>query len=268
MMTNTNPIGIFDSGLGGLTVAKTIQKLLPHESVIYFGDTARLPYGNKSPKIIKKYSLQIADFLISKGAKIIVIACNTASALALNEVQKHAGVPVVGVIDPGVKAAIHATRNKHIGVIGTVATIRSKEYENRIKATDHTMTVISQPCPLFVPLVEEGWLDGSITKAIANIYLKPFKTENIDTLVLGCTHYPLLKPLLISQTNQKIVLVDSAEPVAEKIFDLLKTSELQSNSHKNGTLSCYISDVFSQFKTIAERFLEGPIADVTTVDLL
>ena len=264
---NTNPIGIFDSGLGGLTVARAIQKILPHESVIYFGDTARLPYGNKSPKIIKKYSLKIADFLISKGAKIIVIACNTASALALNEVQKHVRVPIVGVIDPGVEEAIHATQNKRIGVIGTVATIRSKEYENKIKATDPTMTVISQPCPLFVPLVEEGWLEGAISKAIANIYLEPFKTENVDTLVLGCTHYPLLKPLLKSQINHKIALIDSAEPVAKKIFELINTLELQSNSHSNGTLSCFITDVFSQFETIAERFLEGPIADVTTVDL-
>jgi len=264
---NNNPIGIFDSGLGGLTVVKAIRNLLPNESVIYLGDTARVPYGNKSQKTIKKYSFQIVDFLIENGAKIIIIACNTASALAIEDVKKYIEIPVIGVIDPGVETAINSTRNKQIGVIGTTATIRSMEYEKKIKATDPSINVVSQSCPLFVPLVEEGWIDGTIAEDIAKIYLQPIISENIDTLILGCTHYPLLKPLLQSQLGNKIKIIDSAYPVANKIEELITSTKIQSKKNLKGTLSCFTTDLLSQFESIAKRFLDGPISTAATITL-
>jgi len=264
---NNNPIGVFDSGLGGLTVVKAIQDLLPNESVIYLGDTARLPYGNKSQQTIKKYSFQIADFLIENGAKIIVIACNTASALAIVDVKKYVEIPVVGVIEPGVETAINSTRNKQIGVIGTTATIRSMEYEKKLKTADPVVNVVSQSCPLFVPLVEEGWLDGTIAEDIAKIYLKPITSANIDTLVLGCTHYPLLKPLLQSQIGNEIKIIDSAYPVANKIDKLITSTEIQTEKNSKGDLSCFTTDILSQFESIAERFLDNPVTTVSTVTL-
>ena len=264
---NNNPIGVFDSGLGGLTVVKAIQDLLPNESVIYLGDTARVPYGNKSQQTIKKYSFQIADFLIENGAKIIVIACNTASALAIEDVKKYVEIPVVGVIEPGVETAINSTRNKQIGVIGTTATIRSMEYEKKLKIADPVVNVVSQSCPLFVPLVEEGWLDGTIAEDIAKIYLKPITSANIDTLVLGCTHYPLLKPLLQSQIGNEIKIIDSAYPVANKIDKLITSTEIQTEKNSKGDLSCFTTDILSQFESIAERFLDSPVTTVSRVTL-
>lgn len=193
---SSQPMGVFDSGLGGLTVVHALQAVLPKEDVVYLGDTARVPYGNKSARLVKEYSLQIADFLVEQGAKIIVIACNTASAVALEGLQKHVDVPVLGVIEPGARAALTATRNKHIGVIGTIATIDSGSYETALMTLDATLTVSGQACPLFVPLVEEGWLDGKITEQVVEHYLTPVNRASTDTLILGCTHYPLLKKVI------------------------------------------------------------------------
>src|SRR4051795_10474316 len=196
VMANSASIGVFDSGIGGLTVAKEVIRQLPHESVIYFGDTARVPYGPKSPETVRRYSREIAGFLRAEGVKGIVIACNTATAHALSVLRDEMDMPVIGVVEPGARAAVAATRRGHIGVIGTVGTIKSGAYERAIRALDPDVLITARACPLFVPLVEEGWIDHEATRLIAQEYLEPMLAAEIDTLVLGCTHYPLIKDLL------------------------------------------------------------------------
>src|SRR6266571_5391653 len=190
------PIGVFDSGIGGLTVVQALMKRLPHENIVYFGDTERVPYGPKSNQVVREYAAQDTDFLVGHNVKMIVVACNTVSSVALEVVQKHSKVPVVGVILPGAKAAVRATTKKRIGVIGTIGTIASNAYTNAIRQFDSLATVVGQPCPLFVPLAEEGWIDHKATELIAKEYLFPLKLQKIDTLVLGCTHYPILREVI------------------------------------------------------------------------
>ncbi len=266
-MNSDHPIGVFDSGLGGLTVVSAIQKLLPDESIIYFGDTARVPYGNKSTDLIRGYSLEISDYLLNQNTKLLVVACNTASALALTTLKEHLDIPVIGVIEPGVRAALTATRNNRIGVIGTISTIQSNVYQKELRNRYEKISVFGQPCPLFVPLVEEGWVDDDITRRVAKIYLKDLNAQDIDTLILGCTHYPLLKSVLQETVLPGTILVDSAEVVTEEIRSILNDLNLKTSAEDTGTLSCYVSDLPARFEMVASRFLGDSIAHVSKIHL-
>ncbi|MCB5258562.1 MAG: glutamate racemase [Candidatus Cloacimonetes bacterium] len=257
------PVGIFDSGVGGLTVYKAIKKALPEENIIYFGDTARVPYGPKSENTIIKYSLQNARFLLQKNIKILVVACNTSSALALPELEKITNIPVIGVIQPGAKLAAESTLNNRIGVIGTEGTIRSEAYNKAIKAILPEAEIFSYACPLFVPLVEEGWIQHPATKLIAEQYLSYFKDKNIDTLVLGCTHYPLLKSLIDEIMEHKVKLIDSADAIALHLKTLLPVEE----HNEPGIDRFYVSDNEAKFSEIAEYILGVKPTPVKSVHL-
>jgi glutamate racemase len=264
---NSNPIGIFDSGVGGLTVAKKIFQLLPNENVIYFGDTGRYPYGPRSKKIVKRFSFQNVNFLLCQRAKFIVVACNTASAFALEELQKEYDIPLVGVIEPGATAGIKATRNGRIGVIGTVGTIYSKAYQKAIHKQAPQLKVYSISCPLFVSLAEEGYINKKATHLIASEYLNPLIKKEVDTLVLGCTHYPLLKKVISRIMGEKVKLIDSAEETAKKVKSLLKHQGLFRNSARKSNRKFYVSDVPDKFVEVGERFLKGRITNVKRVDI-
>ncbi len=251
----SKPIGVFDSGIGGLTVVRALLHRLPHENIVYFGDTARVPYGPKSPQVIKEYTAQDTDFLVSQGVKMIVVACNTVSSVALEVVQKHSRVPVIGVIVPGARSAVAETRNRRVGVIGTVGTIRSDAYTHAIRQYDTGVTVISQPCPLFVPLAEEGWTDHRATELIAREYLFPLTTQKIDTLVLGCTHYPILRKVIESVFSRDVCLIDSGEATAVDVERELDTHALRNDSTQKPNLQFFVSDIPYRFTEIGERFL-------------
>lgn len=255
-ISNYSPIGIFDSGIGGLTVAKAVMDALPNEDIIYFGDSARVPYGIKSQETVRNYSNQIARFLLSKGVKMIIIACNTASAAAHDSVQALAGdIPVINVIESGTKAALRSGK-KEIGVIGTLATIGSGAYEKALKEADQSLTVKSKACPLLVPLAEEGWLDNEVTRQTIEIYLEPFKSNGVEALILGCTHYPLFKQVIQDYFNdKKLELIDSAESVAESAKKRLAKLHLLNTAFSKGTLTCYVSDRPQRFNELAEQFL-------------
>ncbi|MCL2485511.1 MAG: glutamate racemase [Endomicrobia bacterium] len=255
------PIGIFDSGLGGLTVMSEITKALPDESIIYFGDTARVPYGSKSKTAVINFSKEIADFLVKNGVKMIVIACNTASAFALAELKKNLNIPVIGVIEPGAETATAATKNKRIGIIGTEGTVKSGSYVKAIKKISKA-SVYQQACPLFVPLVEEGWTKEKLTCDIVKHYLKPLLSKNIDTLVLGCTHYPLLKNVIQHNAGKNIVLIDSAKATAAKVKNVLAKHDMLADKDNHKKLSFYVSDNPEKFKKIGSRFFSGKISKV------
>ena len=261
------PIGIFDSGLGGLTVVSAVRDLLPHESIIYFGDTARVPYGPKSKEAVTGYARQIAAFLLSYDVKMIVIACNTASAYALKTLQKSVAVPVVGVIEPGARYAASISHSKRIGVIGTEGTIRSLSYTAAISRFDKRAEVFTRACPLFVPLVEEGWLDHPVTRLVAREYLSLFAHHNIDTLVLGCTHYPLLKPVIAKIVGKSVRLVDSAEATARQVSDILIENNIVSGRRQAGSYTFYSSDAPQKFQELGERFLGRPMSGVKKIIL-
>jgi glutamate racemase len=258
-------IGIFDSGIGGLTVFAAIRRALPNESLIYLGDTARVPYGTKSAETVIKYSLQCAQFLAHRGIKALVAACNTSSACSLPFLQKEAGVPVIGVIEPGAKAAIAASRTQHIGVIGTPATVNSNAYARLIKEHDPTARIVSKACPLFVPLVEEGWLANEVTRLTAHTYLDSFKKENIDALILGCTHYPLLKPVIQEVVGDNVKLIDSAEAAAAELKKMLEDNGLLTDKGKPSH-QIYVTDIPGRFETIVAGFL-GDMPEVKRVEL-
>lgn len=264
-MSDSRPIGVFDSGLGGLTVVKSLRSLLSNESIFYFGDTARVPYGNKSKVLIQEYSIEITDFLIKQDAKMVVVACNTASALALDELQKHSPISVLGVIEPGATEAIKATSNNHIGIIGTVATISSKAYEKTLHGLNRKIQTSSQACPLLVPLAEEGWLVGDVANTIVNYYLSPLNDNKIDTLILGCTHYPLLKDIIQSQINDGTVLIDSAAAVARAVKESLAGSNELNDSDEKGTLTCFVTDIPMRFESVGQRFLGTPMDHVQII---
>jgi glutamate racemase len=259
------PIGIFDSGIGGLTVARAIGYTLPNESLIYLGDTARVPYGTKSAETILRYSMECADFLVQKRVKAVVVACNTASAYALCDLQKKFKIPVIGVIEPGARAAARASKMKSVGVIGTWGTISSNAYGKALTSIDEEISVISKACPLFVSLAEEGWTDNEVARAAAERYLAGFKSESIDVLILACTHYPLLKDVIAGCMGDNVMLVDSAETTANSLEDLLREKGLVSSGP--GSREIYVTDLPAKFETMAKRFL-GPIPScVTRVDL-
>ncbi|MFN7949988.1 MAG: glutamate racemase [Blastocatellia bacterium] len=266
---NQLPIGIFDSGVGGLTVLKAVQERLPNEDVIYLGDTARVPYGTKSPATVERYAIEDASFLIEKGVKMIVVACNTASALAANELRRVITLPLLGVIGPGARAAARATRNHRIGVIGTEATIASGAYERRIREAcgETEVHIFSQACPLFVPLVEEGETDSDIARSVAEKYLASLREQQIDTLVLGCTHYPLLKAVIAETMGDAVRLVDSAEAAAKETADLLAEENLLNPQSGRGTGRFYVTDAAQRFHRIAERFLGAPLEHLEAVEV-
>lgn len=257
-----DPIGVFDSGIGGLTVAAALKNLLPSETIFYIGDTARVPYGGKSRKTVERYSIEIGGLLLAEQAKIIVVACNTASALAVPRMKQLFNVPVQGVIAPGAAAAVRATKNGRIGVIGTRATVASGAYEHAIHALDPKLKVFSDPCPLLVPLIEEGLFDDPITDQVIARYLAPLLAENIDTLVLGCTHYPLARQAIGRAAGEKVTLVDSAENCALAVKELLESQTLAAPSDHLGKLDVALTDATEGFLRTAERALELEIGDV------
>ena len=260
-----SPIGVFDSGIGGLTVVRALMERLPFENIIYFGDTARVPYGVKSVDTIRRFACEITDFLLKSGVKILIVACNTMAAVAIDVISELSSVPVLNVIEAGASAAVRATRNKYIGVIGTPATINSNAYARAICELDPAVRIYSQACALFVPLVEEGWLDHPVTRLTAMEYLKPVTCRAIDTLVLGCTHYPLLKPLLQELVGSEIPLVDSAEAMAEKTARTLAKMDLLNPSRTGPEYHFYVSDLPLRFQSIGERFLGRALPDVRVI---
>jgi glutamate racemase len=264
---NSNPIGVFDSGVGGLTVAKKIFQLLPHEKVIYFGDTGRYPYGPRSQQIVRRLSSQNVNFLLGQRVKFIVVACNTASAVALPHLQRHYDVPMAGVIEPGARAAVKATRNGRIGVIGTVGTISSGAYPKAIHHEAPGVEVLSIACPLFVALAEEGYINRKATRLIATEYLSFLVRKKVDTLVLGCTHYPLLKGIISQVMGKRVKLIDSAEATAVEVKNLLKAHGLLGDSGARASRKFYVSDVPDRFIQVGERFLKSRISNVSRIDI-
>lgn len=248
------PIGIFDSGLGGLTIFKTISQTLPCENLIYFGDTMNVPYGSKSKETVTRFSLAIARFLEQQHVKLIVVACNTASALALPQLQKQISVPVLGVIEPGAHKAFAATRNGKIAVLATEATVRSLSYEKALKHLDKNVRVTQQACPVFVPLIEEGWIHASAGKQIIADYLRPVIKSGADTVILGCTHYPVIKRHIARQLGKQVRLIDSAEAVAQTVKTYLAQADLL-NTNGRGKLTLYASDDPSRFKKLAKNIV-------------
>ena len=264
-MNNLHPIGIFDSGLGGLTVARAIMERMPAESIIYLGDTARVPYGSKSTDTIIRFTWEAVRFFQNHDVKCIVIACNTASALALPEIALAVSIPVIGVIEPGAAAAVNQTTNAKIGVIGTAATIASEAYTRAIHRHSPAATVYSQPCPLFVPLVEEGWTDRPATKLIIEEYLCPLRTARIDSLVLGCTHYPLLASQISEFMGPNVSLVDSASTCAAELDALLTDRNLRSDGTES-TEAYFVTDTAARFSELGTRFLGRRLQAVKVVN--
>ena len=260
------PIGVFDSGIGGLTVVNALTKILPDESIFYVGDTARVPYGNKSKKSIQQFSYEITRWLVQQDCKMIVVACNTVSSLALKKLKLKFSLPIIDVIDPVVNYAIEASNNSSIGILGTQATIKSNAYKNCIKSINSYVNIVSQACPLFVPLAEEGWTEGEIPYLIASHYLKKFKNINIDTMILGCTHYPLLKDIISSILGDKIQLIDSGESTAKVVSEILQYNNLNSSNDK-GRIHCFVTDDAISFDMLAVKFLNKKIFKTKLIDI-
>lgn len=259
------PIGIFDSGIGGLTVLKEMRRELPAEDLVYFGDTAHVPYGTKSKETITRFSVDNVTFLQSFDVKAVIVACNTASSLALETLKDRFALPMIGVIEPGAAQALKQTKNGRIGVIGTKATIGSGAYEACLKRIDPSVKVFSEACPLFVPLVEEGWLDGDVASKVAKSYLAPLKNFGIDTLILGCTHYPLLMDTIRKTLGPSVRLVNSAEETAREAKRLLERLKLGRPPARASEMRFYVSDEPEQFRTLGERFLGQSIRAVAKV---
>jgi glutamate racemase len=260
-------IGIFDSGVGGLTVLREIMHSLPQEDTLYFGDTARVPYGTKSPETVTRYACEIASFLMKRDIKLLVVACNTASAVALPTLKRLLTIPVVGVIEPGARRAATVTRSGRIGVIGTAGTIRSSAYTREIKRLKPEAEVLTRACPLFVPLAEEGWTDNQVARLTAETYLHELKESEVDTLVLGCTHYPLLKPLIAEVMGPDVMLVDSAEETARTVAAILAEKKLLRPPAEKGNHNYFVTDIPAGFVRVGNRFLGGKLGDVFQVSL-
>jgi glutamate racemase len=265
--TRAKSIGVFDSGIGGLTVVRELLQQLPHESIIYFGDTARVPYGPKSAETVRRYALQIGEWLVTQGVKCVVVACNTATAHALSALQQSLPVPVIGVIEPGARAALAATRGNNVGVIGTTGTIASGAYERALKTLSPSLSVHAAACPLLVPIIEEGWLEHPATRLIVHEYLAPLTAANIDTLVLGCTHYPLLVDTLATEAGPSVRLIDSARETAAETARLLRDNGWAREEHEGGDLvhRFMASDAPEHFLTLGRRFLGNAIDRVEHV---
>ncbi|MEI7810983.1 MAG: glutamate racemase [Ignavibacteria bacterium] len=265
-MEKEKPVGVFDSGIGGLTVVKRISSILPAENLVYFGDTARVPYGSKSNSTVIEYSLQNAHFLMEKNVKVIVVACNTASSVALDVLRQKLHVPIIGMIEPGAKFALKETKTGRIGVIGTTATVNNHAYAKTILQLDPHTEVFEKACPLFVPLAEEGWIDREATRLIAEEYLKEIKEYNIDTLVLGCTHYPLLAGVIQEVMGDKVSLIDSGIAAASAVQSELKRIGLETNSFSAGSQDFYVSDIPQKFAEIARLFMGRSLDYIKKID--
>lgn len=267
-MENTQPIGFIDSGIGGLTVIKEAMKQLPNENMIYLGDTARCPYGPRPAEQVIEYTWQMTNFLIEKGIKMLVIACNTATAVALDEISQQLDIPVVGVILPGTRGAVKASKNQRIGVIGTLGTVKSRSYEEAIQSRDSKAVILSLACPKFVPLVESNQANSPIAKKVVAETLAPLKNKKIDTLILGCTHYPLLRPIIQNVMGQEVQLIDSgAETITEvsMLLDYFKLGNLYAK--KTGKLTCYTTGSTKLFDAIANEWLSGPAIESQQIQL-
>jgi glutamate racemase len=266
-MEKEKPIGVFDSGIGGLTVVKRLASTLPRENIVYFGDTARVPYGSKSNSTVIEYAIQDARFLMNKNVKAIVVACNTVSSVAMGELAKTFNVPIIGMIEPGANFAISHTKNGRIGVIGTRATINNQAYSQAIKRLDSKIEVYEKACPLFVPLAEEGWIKEKATYEIAEYYLKELRESDIDTLVLGCTHYPILAEVIQDVIGKNVTLVDSGIASAEVVKNEIGRVGFETNSNSFGHHDFYVSDIPITFKEVAELFLGRPVSDIHKVEI-
>jgi len=262
------PIGVFDSGIGGLTVVKELIRSLPGEDIVYLGDTARVPYGTKSGRTVIAYSHSNTEFLISKVIKLLVVACNTASSVSLPSLKSEFDIPVIGVIEPGAKKAVSVTKTGKIGIIGTPSTINSGAYKSAIENLNPEIEVFSKACPLFVPLADEGWTEGEIIERIAEQYLTPIKETGIDVLVLGCTHYPLLKATIQKIMGNQITLVDSAEETASQIKDILDKEDILNEKTSLSKREFYLTDVSDTFLSVAGRFLGEKIDKIEMVDIV
>jgi glutamate racemase len=265
-MSDSRPIGVFDSGIGGLTVLRALLEALPRENYVYLGDTARVPYGTKGAATIERFAAEAMRELLSRDVKSIVVACNTASALALESLQRDSPVPVHGVIEPGVEAALRVTRG-HVGVIGTLATIGSGRYEEALRLGHPEIAVLNKACPLFVPLAEEGWVEGSVPQQIAEHYLHELREAGVDSLILGCTHYPILKNIIAAVMGDGVHLVDSAVVLADAVARGLASNGSANGQSASGTLSLLVSDVPQRFAQLSQRFLGRELPEVELVDL-
>ena len=260
-MKSSAAVGVFDSGLGGLTVFKALARRMPEESLVYFGDTAHVPYGSKSPEAISRYSTEVARFLAGRGIKLLVVACNTSSAWALPAIRRAVKVPVIGVIEPGARAALAATRGR-IGVIGTEATVNSGAYPRAIKALSPRAKTVSRPCPLFVPLVEEGWWSGDVVAAVARRYVAPLRSARVDTLILGCTHYPYLKKIIATAMGPRVRLIDSADETARETERVLSELGLRAPKGGRGRREYFTSDAPERFARLGRRMLGAAVSRV------
>ena len=261
------PIGVFDSGVGGLTVAREIMRQLPDENIVYFGDTARLPYGSKSKESIIRFAKQIIRFLQTKKVKAIVIACNTATAQALEAVQKEFDTPIIGVIEPGARAAVKATRNKKIGVIGTEGTIRSNMYTRIIKEMDPEAEVVGKACPLFVPLVEEGFAKHNVTEEVIDIYLREIRDSEVDTMILGCTHYPLLRSAIMRYMGERVHIVNPAYETAMDLKKVLEECGISRGVNEFNKYEFYVSDAAEKFKQFANSVLPYDVGTIRQINI-
>lgn len=264
-ITKDSAIGVFDSGIGGLTVLHQIIEALPNESTVYLGDTARAPYGSKSVETVLRYSFENSEFLAEKGVKMIVVACNTSTAIALDRLRHSLTLPIIGVIEAGVRRAVASTRNKKVGVIGTEATIQSGAYTRALKAADPAIEVYSRACPLFVPLVEEGWTDNAVVEMTVRTYLGSLKQSGIDTLILGCTHYPLLKKTIRKYLGKGVRLVDSAEETAKEVATTLQKSSLAKRAGRT-THGFFVTDAPERFIKVGRRFLGDKVESAVRIE--
>ncbi len=260
------PIGVFDSGIGGLTVLRALTRTLPREQFLYLGDTARVPYGSKSGEVVTRYALEIADFFLERGVKMLVVACNTTSALALEVLRAHSPVPVLGVVEPGARAAMRATRNRRVGVIGTEATIASGAYASALRTLDRKVEIFTRPCPLFVPLAEEGWVENEIARRTVALYLSSLRRSGIDTLVLGCTHYPLLADAIGACLGDAALVVDGGLETAREVRRALEATKLL-RRRGTGAASFFVTDVPERFVRVGERFYGESVGSAVRVVL-
>ena len=260
-------IGVFDSGIGGLTVVHALMKRLPKENILYFGDTARVPYGTKSAEVVRQYAMEDAQFLLQQGVKMIVVACNTVSAIAIDDLRANINVPIIGMISSGAGTASQKTRTKNIGVIGTLATIASDAYTRALQNIDPSYHVVSKACPLFVPLAEEGWGDHSVAQLVSDEYLSFYRQQQIDTLILGCTHYPILKNVIQKTVGPDVFLVDSGEAAAIEVEALLQEQDLINDSTDSPNYAFYVSDVPQRFRELGEIFLGKSFPRIIKVHL-
>ena len=266
-LLNNNPIGVFDSGLGGLTVLKALKEKLPKESFIYFGDTAHVPYGTKSAESVINYSEKITTFLVKHNVKMVVIACNTASSVAAQHLRSKFNIPIFSVVSPCVDSAIQISKNKNIGVIGTQSTIASNSYVNAFKKKASAFNIYQKACPLFVPLIEEGWANHKIAFDISTEYLNSFKPLTIDTLVLGCTHYPIMKETIQSIIGEDVHLISSDDAVANTVHQNLQYQQIMADENNTPAESFYVSDFPQKFNEIGSQFLGRPLTNLQHIQL-